>query len=106
MQIQESYVFDGTLCIISYFIFFKFDVIVDIWTLFWVKTVFYWVEKENMEKLCLANFAKLHKLYKAEKKTDRKKNNFTLTFTQNWKVYQHFAIHRSISFLNIYENSY
>jgi hypothetical protein len=36
-------------------------------------SVFHWIEKENMEKLYLANIAKLYKLYKAEKKTDRKK---------------------------------
>ena len=37
-------------------------------------SVFYWIEKENMEKLCLANMAKLYNLYKAEKKNGSKNN--------------------------------
>ena len=48
---------------------------------FWIMSVFHWIEKENSGKLYLANIAKLHNVYKAEKKTDRKNNNFTLTFT-------------------------
>lgn len=39
-------------------------------------SVFHWIEKENSEKLHLANIAKLYNLYQAEKKTDQKEAYF------------------------------
>lgn len=66
-------------------------------------SVFHWIEKENMEKLYLANIAKLYKLYKAEKKTDRKKTALQFDIQISLKRVIKFVIQNNIFFLNIYK---